>query len=169
MQAAVLTSSRHNTLAWHSNLLIVNSGVASQGRCRRFARIACMRILLAAVTALSLTTAASASPVGLWRANDGAEIRIAACGAALCGQVAKARIDPATGKPAHDRRGRPLTGLQILTGMRADGPGKWSGQLYNEDDGNVYPGHLLELGPARIRIEGCALGICGGGELSRVK
>ncbi len=128
-----------------------------------------MRMLLPAFITLSITTAAPASPVGLWRANDGAEIRIAACGAALCGHVAKARIDPATGKPAHDRRGRPLTGLQILIGMRADGPGKWSGQLYNEDDGNVYPGHLLELGLAKIRIEGCALGLCGGDELSRVK
>lgn len=43
------------------------------------------------------------------------------------------------------------------------------GQLYNEDDGNVYPGRLLELSPAKIRIEGCALGICGGEELSRLK
>jgi uncharacterized protein (DUF2147 family) len=116
-----------------------------------------------------LATAAFASPVGLWRAKDGAEIRIANCGTALCGHVAKARIDPATGKPANDRRGRPLTGQQILSGLQPDGPGKWSGRLYNEDDGNIYPGHVLELGPTKIRIEGCALGICGGDELSRLK
>lgn len=129
-----------------------------------------MRCLIAALVILPLAaTAASASPIGLWRAKDGAEIRIANCGPALCGHVAKARIDAATGKPAVDHRGRPLTGQQILIGMRADGPGKWSGQLYNEDDGNVYPGHLIELGPAQIRVEGCALGICGGGELTRVK
>src|SRR3954454_8370311 len=97
-------------------------------------------------------SSASASPAGLWRAKDGAEIRIANCGPALCGHVAKARIDPATGKPARDRRGRPLTGVQILRGMRADGPAKWSGQLYNEQDGNLYLGHLLELGPSRVRI-----------------
>ena len=116
-----------------------------------------------------LATAASASPVGLWRAKDGAEIRIANCGAALCGHVAKARIDQATGKPALDVRGKPLTGMQILIGMRANGPGRWSGRLYREEDGNLYDGHLVELGPSRIRIEGCALGICGGDELSRVK
>jgi len=114
-------------------------------------------------------TSASASPVGLWRAKDGAEIRIANCGAALCGHVAKARIDPTTGKPAHDRQGKPLTGLQILIGMRADGPGKWTGRLYREEDGNLYDGHVLELGPSKIRIEGCALGLCGGQELTRVK
>jgi uncharacterized protein (DUF2147 family) len=128
-----------------------------------------MRHLLLGFLLCSLAaSSAAASPVGLWRARDGAEIRIVNCGAALCGHVAKARIDSATGKPAHDRRGRPITGLQILIGMRADGPGKWAGQLYNEDDGNVYPGHLVELGPGKIRIEGCALGICGGDELSRV-
>ena len=129
-----------------------------------------MRHLIAGLFLLPLAaSAAAASPLGLWRAKDGAEIRISNCGAALCGHVAKARIDAATGNPANDRRGRPLTGLQILTGMRPDGPGKWSGQLYNEDDGNIYAGHLLELGPNKIRIEGCALGICGGDEMSRLK
>ncbi len=124
--------------------------------------------ILVAVGAIS--AAKAGDPAGVWlRENGKGAVRIAACGAALCGHVAKARIDPATGRPAHDRRGRPLIGLQILRGMRADGPGKWSGQLYNEDDGNVYPGHLLELGSSKIRIEGCALGICGGGELSRMK
>jgi uncharacterized protein (DUF2147 family) len=97
-----------------------------------------------------------------------AEIRIANCGVMLCGHVAKARIDPATGKPARDRLGRPLTGVQILRGMRPDGAGRWSGRLYREEDGNLYEGHLVELGPSKIRIEGCALGICGGGELARV-
>jgi len=129
-----------------------------------------MRSTLTTLLLLPLVaTAASASPVGLWRAKDGAEIRISNCGAALCGHVAKARIDPATGKPALDPRGKPLTGLQILIGMRPNGPGKWSGRLYREEDGNLYDGHLVELGPSRIRIEGCALGICGGDELSRVK
>jgi uncharacterized protein (DUF2147 family) len=88
------------------------------------------------------TSSASASPVGLRRAKDGAEIRIATCGAALCGHVANARIEPATGKPARDQLGRPLTGMQILMGMRADGPGRWSGQLY-EQDGNLYLGEQM--------------------------
>ena len=128
-----------------------------------------MKALLVASAILALGSTAYASPVGLWRAKDGAEIRIGKCGAALCGQVAKARIDPATGKPARDRQNRPLTGLQILLGMQPDGPGKWSGQLYNEEDGQLYAGHLVELGPSRVRIEGCALGICGGEEMSRVR
>lgn len=128
-----------------------------------------MKTLLAASVVLALGTAAYASPVGLWRAKDGAEVRIGKCGSALCGQIAKARIDPATGKPALDRQNRPLAGLQIIRGMQPDGPGKWSGQLYNEQDGQLYAGHLLELGPSRVRIEGCALGICGGEEMARIR
>lgn len=126
-------------------------------------------LALAAMLACCATTAL-ASPVGLWRAKDGAEIRVAACGRALCGRIAKARIDPATGRPALDKRNhRPLTGLAILVDMRADGPGRWAGRLYNEDDGQLYSGRLMELGPARIRIEGCSLGICGGEELTRIR
>jgi uncharacterized protein (DUF2147 family) len=129
-----------------------------------------MRVVILAAAALSLASAAAASPVGLWRAKDGAQIRIGKCGAALCGHVAVARIDPATGKPARAKHdGRSLTGLQIIIGMRADGPGKWSGQLYNEDDGRLYDGHLLELGPRQLRIEGCSIGICGGDELTRIR
>ena len=122
------------------------------------------------------TTSALASPVGLWRAKDGAEIRIAACGSALCGHVAKARIDPTTGRPVLNRhnpdparRNRPLTGTAILIGMRAEGPGRWVGRLYNEDDGRLYDGRMIELGRAHIRIEGCSLGICGGEEMTRIR
>jgi uncharacterized protein (DUF2147 family) len=128
-----------------------------------------MKALLVASFILTLATTAYASPIGLWRAKDGAEVRIGKCGAALCGQLAKARIDPATGKPALDKRNKPLAGLQILRGMQPDGAGKWSGQLYNEEDGQLYAGHLLELGPSRVRIEGCALGMCGGDELTRIR
>ena len=48
-------------------------------------------------------------------------------------------------------------------------PGRWSGRLYNVDNGNSYAGHLLELGPATIRVEGCAIGICGGQNMTRIK
>jgi uncharacterized protein (DUF2147 family) len=126
-------------------------------------------LALAALAALCATSAL-ASPVGLWRAKDGAQIRIAACGPALCGRIAKARVDPATGRPALDKHsGRPLTGLEILSGLRPEAPGRWAGRLYNEDDGQLYAGRLLELGPSRIRIEGCSLGICGGEELARIR
>jgi len=135
--------------------------------------------------ALSLTVlvaaagAAQASPVGLWRAKDGAQIRVAACGKQhLCGYIAATaqRVDPATGKPPVDKnnpdpkkRTRPIAGIEILIGMAPSGQGVWSGQLYNDDDGKTYDGKIKELGPKAIRIEGCAGALCGGQELTRLK
>lgn len=120
---------------------------------------------------------AQADPHGLWRAQDGAEVRVSSCGHCLCAFIAeaKSRIDPATGRPWTDKnnpdpalRNRPLVGVAVLRSLQPDGPGKWSGTLYNNDNGNTYNGHLLELGPRTIRIEGCAIGICGGQNLSRI-
>jgi uncharacterized protein (DUF2147 family) len=121
--------------------------------------------------------AAAADPRGLWLAEDGAKVRVSNCGKALCATIASAKsaVDPATGAPWTDKhnadaalRGRPLVGVQVLSAMQPDGPGKWSGQLYNSDDGQTYPGHLVEIDHKTIRIEGCALGICGGKNLSRI-
>ena len=81
-----------------------------------------------------------------------------------------------TGRPWTDKhnpdpaqRGRPLVGVPVLYGLVPEGPGRWSGRLYNVDNGNSYAGRLLELGPSTIRVEGCAIGICGGQNMSRIK
>jgi uncharacterized protein (DUF2147 family) len=122
--------------------------------------------------------AALADPKGLWLAQDGVKVRVGACGQALCARVAapKSPIDPDTGGPWTDKnnpdpskRGLPLVGVAVLYSMMPDGPGRWSGWLYNTEDGKTYSGHLLELGPATIRVEGCALGICGGRNLTRLQ
>jgi uncharacterized protein (DUF2147 family) len=121
---------------------------------------------------------ASADPKGLWQAQDGARVRVASCGAALCATIAtpKSAIDPQTGQPWTDKnnpdpaqRGRPLIGIPVLYGLQPDGPGRWSGRLYNIDNGGSYAGHLLELDARTIRVEGCAIGICGGQNMSRLK
>ncbi len=122
--------------------------------------------------------AVRADPKGLWLAQDGAQVRIAKCGQqALCATVAAAKspVDPETGQPWTDKRnpdpnqrGRPLVGVYVLYNMIADQPGQWSGTLYNTDDGHTYPGHLRELNQNTVRIEGCALGICGGRNLTRI-
>jgi uncharacterized protein (DUF2147 family) len=120
---------------------------------------------------------ALADPKGLWLAQDGVKVRVGTCGQALCARVAapKSPLDPDTGGPWTDKnnpdpskRGLPLVGVAVLYSMMPDGPGRWSGWLYNSEDGKTHPGHLLELGPATIRVEGCALGICGGRNLTRL-
>jgi uncharacterized protein (DUF2147 family) len=122
--------------------------------------------------------AASADPKGLWLAQDGAHVKVGPCGAALCATVASPRsaVDPETGRPWTDKhnpdpalRGRALVGIPVLYGLVPEGPGRWSGRLYNIDNGNSYSGRLLELGPTTIRVEGCAIGICGGQNMTRIK
>ena len=118
------------------------------------------------------------SPIGLWLAKDGAKIRISQCGRNLCGFIVQSSppVDPATGRPTTDKnnadpakRNRSLVGIEMLISMHRDSTSKWSGRLYNDDDGKTYSGNLIELGPSSIRIEGCSLGICGGDNLTRIR
>lgn len=128
--------------------------------------------ILAAACFAAGCGAGSASPVGLWLAKDGGKIRISSCGRNLCGFL----VQPAPGAAATDRnntdaakRGRPLAGIEVLISMHRDGLNKWSGHVYNDDDGKVYEGHLIESGTSSIRIEGCWLGMCGGEDLTRLR
>ena len=121
---------------------------------------------------------ALADPRGLWLAQDGAKVRVSACGAGFCATIAvpKSRLDPETGAAWTDKhnpeaalRGRPLVGVSVIDARTTDGPGRWSGRLYNVDTGNSYAGRLREIDADTIRIEGCVLGICGGQNLSRIR
>jgi len=137
----------------------------------RWASLAC--VLLSASGQVSF-----ASPLGLWQAKDGAKIKIESCGQNLCGFIAQSSPshDPVPGQIVKDKnnvdpakRNRPLVGVQVLISMQPNGASKWSGQVYNDDNGRTYSGNLIELGPSIIRIEGCWLMICDGEELSRIK
>lgn len=119
---------------------------------------------------------AQADPRGLWLAQDGAKVRVTNCGRGLCAIMAspKSEIDPATGSswtdknnPDPSKRGRPLAGIEVFA-MAPDGPGKWTGSVYNADNGQTYPGHVVEIDPNTIRVEGCA-GICGGQNMRRIQ
>jgi uncharacterized protein (DUF2147 family) len=120
---------------------------------------------------------AAADPRGVWQAMDGSRVRIASCGGALCGTMVSASTptDPATGRPWTDKnnpdagkRNRPLIGLMVLISMRPSGPSKWSGQLYDNDRGQTFEGHIQEQGPSTIRVEGCLGAMCGGENMTRV-
>src|SRR5262245_9295148 len=100
----------------------------------------------------SCMAAAAADPSGSWLNEGGkATIRIANCGGALCGTIAalKEPNDPSTGRPLTDKnnpnaslRNRPMIGVQIVLGMKPNGPDKWSGQIYNAEDGKTYTGNI---------------------------
>jgi uncharacterized protein (DUF2147 family) len=116
-------------------------------------------------------------PGGIWLTQAGdAKVRVSKCGSGICGVVVWLRepIDPATGKPAVDDKNpnpalakRPMIGLPLFSGMRPSGPSKWSGQIYNADDGKSYASSVTVAGPDTLRVEGCVGALCGGENWTR--
>ena len=116
--------------------------------------------------------------IGTWLTEKGeAQIRVARCGAQLCGTIVWLRdpIDPKTGKPQLDDlnpnpslRSRPVLGLPIFA-MDQDATGSWTGSIYNSDDGQNYRGRLAPQGADAIEVNGCAGRMCGSELWKRVK
>jgi uncharacterized protein (DUF2147 family) len=142
--------------------------------CRFGTVIATLAALLAAAPAGAQT---GGGPDGIWLTQAGdAKVRVSKCGGGICGVVVwlKDPIDPATGKPQVDDKNpnpglarRPIIGLPLFSGMRPVGPNRWSGQIYNADDGKTYASKISVAGPATLRVEGCVGGFCGGEDWSR--
>src|SRR5947209_10855835 len=116
-------------------------------------------IIAAVVTLLTLTANAHADGdvSGIWLTQAGdAKVRVSKCGRGICGVVfwLKDPINRSTGKPEVDDKNpdpslakRPMIGLPLFTGMRVAGPQKWSGIIYNADDGKSYASNITLAGP----------------------
>ena len=120
---------------------------------------------------MSMATAAAqpqqaGGPAGIWRVEDGkAMIRIVDCGGQYWGVVAWAKTPGTDSKnPDPALKTRSTLGMPVLLGMRAGGQGKWTGHIYNAEDGQTYEGHISLTSANALRVEGCVLGIMCGGE-----
>jgi len=129
------------------------------------------RHILAAAALFVLTgpnAALAADPAGTWLTQTGtSRIRVADCGGALCGTIVwlKEPNDAETGKPKTDKnnsdaakRSRPMIGVPIVLSMKPAGADKWTGQVYNAEDGKTYSGNLTYSGGQTLQLQGCALG-----------
>src|SRR6202165_3696400 len=127
--------------------------------------------ILAALLAPPTVRAQSAGdPSGIWLTQAGdAKVRASKCGGGICGVVVWLRepINPATGKPQVDDKNpdpalanRPMIGLALFSGMRPSGPNRWSGQIYNADDGRSYASNISVSGPDSLTVEGCVGVFC---------
>jgi uncharacterized protein (DUF2147 family) len=61
-----------------------------------------------------------------------------------------------------------MIGLPMFSGMQRAAPNKWSGQIYNADDGSSYASSISLSGPDTLRVEGCVGALCGGETWTRV-
>jgi uncharacterized protein (DUF2147 family) len=115
---------------------------------------------------------------GIWLTQAGdARVRVSKCGGGICGVIVwlKDPINPATGKSQVDDKNpnpllarRPMIGLPLFSGMRPAGPNRWSGQIYNADDGSTYASNVSLAGADILKVEGCMGAFCGGENWTRV-
>ncbi len=121
-----------------------------------------MRYLPLAVTTFLLGAlplmAAAPDATGVWRTEatqDGTlDVRISACGAALCGTILLARDPSGTEQPY------PHAGRQMIWDMVADGAGQWSGgKIWDPRNDRTFNARM-ELTGGTLAVSGCVLGIC---------
>jgi len=143
-----------------------------------------MRLALSASLLLAGLSAAAADtakdPSGTWLTGDGrAKIRIDRCGPGqklVCGKVVWLKTPTFdNGAPRTDlknpdpkNRARPLIGLQLIDGLKPD-DAKFTGELYNIEEGKIYTVSLERENEAELNVSGCMLKIlCGSQTWTRV-
>jgi uncharacterized protein (DUF2147 family) len=124
---------------------------------------------IAASLLVAALPAHAGDPSGLWLTEDGeAKIRVGKCGAYVCGAVAwlKQPTD-SNGKPKTDqlnadpgKRSRPIIGVPIVLSMKPDGAARWSGKVYNAEDGKIYNGSLTLADANTLKVQGCVAIAC---------
>jgi len=109
--------------------------------------------------------------LGIWNNEDGrAKIEVFHCDGHYCGRIVwlkepnyppgdksglagKPRVD--LENPNRDLRGRPLLGLQIMTGFDYLGDGVWGkGTIYDPESGHTYKGKITVESPQRLILRG---------------
>jgi uncharacterized protein (DUF2147 family) len=126
----------------------------------------------------TLPARSQSDPSGVWLTQAGdARVQVSRCGGGICGKIVWLRdpIDPKTGQPQVDDKNqnpalqqRPIIGLSILIGMQPSGANKWSGRIYNADDGQTYTAHVTVKSDSTLEVEGCVGVFCGGETWTRV-
>ena len=133
-------------------------------------------LLIALPLALAAATAAHAdntSAEGRWRQIDpdtGRAKSIVEISRGGNGQLAGKIIEllnpskpnPTCDKCSDDRKNKPITGMEIIRGMQADGAGKWkNGKILKPDEGKVYNSKMQLIdGGKKLEVSGCVAFIC---------
>jgi uncharacterized protein (DUF2147 family) len=129
-------------------------------------------ILLVALLSGTHAARSQSDPSGVWLTQAGdARVQVSRCGGGICGRIVWLRdpIDSKTGQPQVDDKNpnpalaqRPIIGLSIFIGMQQSGPNKWSGRIYNADDGQTYTAHVTSQSASALEVQGCVGVFCGG-------
>ena len=129
-------------------------------------------ITLAMLLATALPAAAADPAVGRWKTIDDetgqaksiVEISQNADGS-LSGRIVEllnpSRPNPTCDKCKDDRKNKPITGMEIIRGMRRDGEDYAGGTILKPDEGKVYKSKMeLIEGGSKLEVSGCVAFIC---------
>ena len=130
-------------------------------------------LLALPLTLLSGLASANTNAEGRWRQIDPdtnraksiVEISRASNGA-LNGRIIElinpSKPNPVCDKCSDDRKNKPITGMEIIRGMQADGAGKWKGgKILKPDEGKVYNSKMALIdGGKKLEVSGCVAFIC---------
>jgi uncharacterized protein (DUF2147 family) len=110
------------------------------------------------------TTPVATPPVGIWRTgDDDSEVRIAPCGAYVCGYPVTPAPTPEEPErrdvhnPDPSLRGRPMRLVQIFK-LTQVSERFWRGWIYSPRNGKMYHARLEMQGPEKIKLTGCLVG-----------
>jgi uncharacterized protein (DUF2147 family) len=136
-----------------------------------------MKPLFASAAILALSTAgafaAEPSVIGDWLVKEGyGHIRIDNCGGHMWGIVSWEKqpgFDKENPDPA--KKDRPLLGTPVLYDMApAKDPGKWTGEVYNSQNGKMYQATISLANADTLDLEGCLVWpLCQTQQWTRVK
>ena len=126
-------------------------------------------IVAAGLATGGATVRAAEDATGVWRLQNGkVTVRVSPGGGNLCGTVValkKPRDDK--GRPRLDKenpikslRSRPVIGLTIMNNMKPAGDGRWTGTIYNPDDGNTYRSKMKLQNADTMKVDGCIMVFC---------
>ncbi len=122
---------------------------------------------VAAMMAVSTPAAAKAPVEGRWVTQDkDAIIEIKPCGTSICGRIIRFLVAPPvrnpkdTNNPNKKLRSRPIMGMAVLSGFRAEKNGRYRGKVYDPKSGKTYKS-FLKLNPnGTLKMQGCIGPFC---------
>lgn len=121
---------------------------------------------VAAMMTVSAPAYAKASVEGKWVTEDkDAIVEIAPCGSSLCGRIVKFLKKPPTPNPKDTEnpnkslRSRPIMGMAVLTGFKADDDG-FKGKVYDPKSGKTYTSYIKLNSNGTLKMQGCVGPFC---------
>ncbi|MBI0474705.1 DUF2147 domain-containing protein [Sphingomonas sp. MA1305] len=120
-------------------------------------------LLLGALLAAAPAAAPSAdSAIGTWKTETrGGVVEIQRCGPSICGRLVTSELlrtqpDLKDTKNSDPKlRNRPLKGLLLLSGFKADGDAWTGGSIYKADEGKTYKATVTPIDANTLKVRGC--------------